>query len=579
MQYEPKYSGLVSNLLGRVAVAEDIDAASLIAKRHGYKFKIVTLDGQVVNAGGSYTGGSVSRSAGLLTRKNEIETLEAKSAELKTQNVALKQSCVTLSQEVQNLAAELEGQRAAMTELENGLMRCGMELKRIDELTEQLDRSAEKLAETEKKLTEQLAEAEKQADEAAAELSALEAQIKSGEEERARRKDESEGAAEKRAELSDRLSALRIKEAEGIKDEQACLAAIEQTKDAIGQEQGGEKRLGEEAEQCLKDIGGKREEIQRIADEVSGSADKISALEQKITAAQQENARFIREADKLSAEQRIKSDEVMELTEGRTRLEERDKTLAAEFDKLVSRLWDDYGLTRTEAEENYDPPEDAKAAQTRLAELKTQIKALGNVNLGAIEEYAEVSERYEFMSGQLADVNKSKVELTQLIESLTDSMKSLFTESFERISKRFSEIFRELFGGGKASLSLSDPENVLECGIDIDVQPPGKVQKNLMSLSGGEMGFIAACILFAILSVRPSPFCLLDEIEAAFDDVNVAKYASYLHKYTDRTQFITITHRRGTMEEADVLYGVTMQEDGISKLLKLDMNDEAVKDS
>lgn len=579
VQYEPKYSGLVSNLLGRVAVAEDIDAASLIAKRHGYKFKIVTLDGQVVNAGGSYTGGSVSRSAGLLTRKNEIETLEAKSAELKTQNDALKQSCVTLSQEVQNLAAELEGQRAAMTELENGLMRCGMELKRIDELTEQLDRSAEKLAETEKKLTEQLAEAEKQADEAAAELSALEAQIKSGEEERARRKDESEGAAEKRAELSDRLSALRIKEAEGIKDEQACLAAIEQTKDAIGQEQGGEKRLGEEAEQCLKDIGGKREEIQRIADEVSGSADKISALEQKITAAQQENARFIREADKLSAEQRIKSEEVMELTEERTRLEERDKTLAAEFDKLIGRLWDDYGLTRTEAEENYDPPEDAKAAQTRLAELKTQIKALGNVNLGAIEEYAEVSERYEFMSGQLADVNKSKLELTQLIESLTDSMKSLFTESFERISKRFSEIFRELFGGGKASLSLSDPENVLECGIDIDVQPPGKVQKNLMSLSGGEMGFIAACILFAILSVRPSPFCLLDEIEAAFDDVNVAKYASYLHKYTDRTQFITITHRRGTMEEADVLYGVTMQEDGISKLLKLDMNDEAVKDS
>lgn len=578
VSYEQKYQGLVNNLLGRVAVAEDIDAASLIAKRHGYKFKIVTLDGQVVNAGGSYTGGSVSRSAGLLTRKNEIQSLEEKAAGLKTQNDTLKQSCVTLSQEVQNLAAELEGQRAAVTELDSGLVRCEMELKRIDELTAQLDQSAEKLAETEKKLKEQLAEAEKQADEAAAELSELDKKIKEDEEERARRRDESEGAAEKRAELSDRLSALKIKEAEGLKDEQACLAAIEQTKDAIGQEQGGEKRLGEESEQCDRDIEAKRGDIQRIADEVSGSAEKIAALEQKITAAQQQNAGFIREADKLTAEQRIKSDECMELTEERTRLEERDKTLAEEFDKLVGRLWDDYGLTRTEAGEKYSPPDDAKAARDRLTELKSQIKALGSVNLGAIEEYAEVSERYEFMSVQIEDVNKSKLELTQLIESLTENMKSLFTESFESISKRFSEIFRELFGGGKASLSLSDPENVLECGIDIDVQPPGKVQKNLMSLSGGEMGFIAACILFAILSVRPSPFCLLDEVEAAFDDVNVAKYASYLHKYTDRTQFITITHRRGTMEEADVLYGVTMQEDGISKMLRLDMNDEAMKD-
>ncbi len=575
---DPKYAGLVSNLLGRVAVAEDIDAASLIARRHGYKFKIVTLDGQVVNAGGSYTGGSVQRSAGLLTRRSEIETLEKRAAELKAQNETLKADCVNLSQEVQNLAAELDGQRTQLTELDSGIMRCDMEIKRIDELTGQLEQSAEKLAETEEKLKAQLAAAEKQADEASAELAALEKEIADGEDERSRRRCESEGAAEKRAALSDRLSALRIKEAEGIKDEQACLAAIEQTRDAIGQEQGGEKRLGEEAEQCTRDIGEKRAEIKRIAEDVSGSAEKIAALEEKIAAAQRESSHFIREADKLSAEQRIKSEECMELTEEKTRLEERDKTLAAEFDKLVNRLWDEYGLTRTEAEENHHAPDDAKAARERLAELKNQIKALGNVNLGAIEEYAEVSERYEFMSAQIGDVNKSRQELMQLIESLTESMKSIFTENFERISKRFSEIFRELFGGGKGSLSLSDPDNVLECGIDIDVQPPGKVQKNLMSLSGGEMGFIAACILFAILSVRPSPFCLLDEIEAAFDDVNVAKYASYLHKYTDRTQFITITHRRGTMEEADVLYGVTMQEDGISKMLRLDMNDEQLKD-
>ena len=256
-----------------------------------------------------------------------------------------------------------------------------------------------------------------------------------------------------------------------------------------------------------------------------------------------------------------------------TRLSERDANLKSEFDKLVGKLWNEHGLTRTEAAEQYEPPEDVSAAGIRLNELKTQIRSLGSVNLGAIEEYAEVSERYEFMTSQLGDVQKSKRELEELIESLTENMKSIFTESFDRINKHFSDIFVELFGGGKASLSLTDPENVLECGIDINVAPPGKVIKNLMALSGGEKAFIAVCIYFAILTVRPSPFCLLDEIEAALDDVNVAKYAAYLRKFTDKTQFIAITHRRGTMEEADVLYGVTMQEDGVSKLLKMDMDE------
>ena len=570
---DPKYSGLVSNLLGRVAVAEDIDCASAIAKRNGYRFKIVTLDGQVVNAGGSYTGGSVSRSAGLLTRRTEIAELEARAQSLTAKIGEHKQKCAALTQEVQNLEAETEGQREKVNELAGGIMRCEMDIKRIDELLEQLDESEEKLAENIRRLEAQAKEAEKQADEAAAELSELDKQIEESERERDSRSSDSADAAKKRAELSEGLSALKIAQAEKVKDEQTCGAEIGRIGDRIEETKNGGTRLAEESAGCDREIGEKREEIRRIADEVSGSAEKIAALEAQIAAAQQESTLFIREADKLAAEQKIKSEECMELTEQKTRLEERDKTLTAEFDKLVSRLWDEYGLTRTEAEENYSPPGDAKAAQARLAELKSQIKSLGHVNLGAIEEYAEVSERYEFMSGQLADVNKSKLELTELIESLTESMKSIFTENFERIAKRFSEIFKELFGGGKGSLSLSDPENVLECGIDIDVAPPGKVQKNLMSLSGGEMGFIAACILFAILSVRPSPFCLLDEIEAAFDDVNVAKYAAYLHKYTDRTQFITITHRRGTMEEADVLYGVTMQEDGISKLLKMDMNE------
>ena len=291
--------------------------------------------------------------------------------------------------------------------------------------------------------------------------------------------------------------------------------------------------------------------------------------------AQAERIGLNNSAEKLRSEQRNKMNERETLSAEITRINERNSAVRNEFDKLAAQLWDDYSLTRSEAAEQYKPPEDVQAAKQRLTELRGKIKALGNVNLGAIEEYAEVSERYEFMTAQLGDVNKSKQELEELIDSLTESMKSIFTENFDKINSKFSAIFTELFGGGKASLSLTDPEDVLECGIDINVAPPGKVIKNLMSLSGGEKAFVAVCIYFAILTVRPSPFCLLDEIEAALDDVNVAKYASYLHKFTDRTQFITITHRRGTMEEADVLYGVTMQEDGISKLLKLDMSDKS----
>jgi chromosome segregation protein len=349
--------------------------------------------------------------------------------------------------------------------------------------------------------------------------------------------------------------------------------SLEQINASIDAGKGDEGRLLEQIVGCERAIEEKRAEIEKISEKVGGSGELVAELEEKIKLAQAAQFNLNAAAEKLRAETKNKTNERETLSGDITRYGERSKTVQSEFDKLAGQLWDDYGLTRSEAEEKYDPPEDIRAAQIRLKELQGQIKALGNVNLGAIEEYAEVSQRHEFMTSQLQDVNKSKLELEELIDSLTESMKSIFTESFDRINKRFSEIFVELFGGGKASLSLTDPENVLECGIDINVAPPGKVIKNLMALSGGEKAFIAVCIYFAILTVRPSPFCLLDEIEAALDDVNVAKYAAYLHKFTDKTQFITITHRRGTMEEADVLYGVTMQEDGISKLLKMDMED------
>ncbi len=256
-----------------------------------------------------------------------------------------------------------------------------------------------------------------------------------------------------------------------------------------------------------------------------------------------------------------------------SKADERKLSAQRDLDSIVDRLYEVYELTRSEAEQQAEKIDDMPEAQKKLSELKSQIRSLGNVNVGAVEEYKEVSERYEFLSGQLNDVITSKKELEDLIDDLTADMCRIFAESFTIINRNFSEIFVELFGGGKAELVLLDPENVLEPGIEIRVAPPGKVIKNLISLSGGEQSFVAICIYFAILRLRPAPFCILDEIDAALDEVNVKKYAQYLKNFTDTTQFVLVTHRRSAMEEANVLYGVTMQEDGISKLLRMEQSD------
>ena len=256
-----------------------------------------------------------------------------------------------------------------------------------------------------------------------------------------------------------------------------------------------------------------------------------------------------------------------------TRLSARHDTVCTESDKIIAQLFESYELTRSEAMQIAEKIDDMITAQKELTEVRNKIRALGSVNVDAIEEYEEVAERYRFMSEQIADVQKSKTELEKIITGLTDEMCRIFLESFRIINSNFKEIFVELFGGGKAELILTDPENVLESGIEISVAPPGKVIKNLISLSGGEQSFIAIAIYFAILKLRPAPFCILDEIDAALDEVNVRKYAQYLKKFTDTTQFVLVTHRRSAMEEANVLYGVTMQEDGISKLLKMEQVD------
>ncbi len=573
VKYDTRYTGIIDSLLGRICIAEDIDCAAVIAKKYGYKFRIVTLDGQVVNAGGSFTGGSVSKKTGILTRKNEIETLENKKKSLEKQYGELEEKRNRLVQEVSKFNADIEGLREQISQVNGDCLRFEMEIKRVSEYYSDYEN---KLDETDlliDQLRSKLVSAKNEIDKANSDLSAVENEISEREKMLADSQSEQADLKQKREVLSDELSEFRINTVELSKDIDACKLSIEQLESTISGSDDDSEKFAKNIGECEKTIEEKKRLIAETREKLSGADEIISGINKAVANAQREHLEFDNAANKLRSKQKIKMDEKEMLSGQLSRTEEQRKAVTASFDKLVAQLWDDYELTRSDAAEMSEKIEDMTEANKRLTELRNKIKNLGHVNLGAIEEYAEVSERYKFMTAQLEDVNTSRLELEKLIDDLTENMKNMFVETFDRINSNFKKIFSELFGGGQGELILTDMNNVLECGIEINVQPPGKVITNLMSLSGGEQALVAIAIYFAILKISPSPFCLLDEIEAALDDVNVTKYAQYLHHLTDKTQFITITHRRGTMEEADVLYGVTMQEKGISKLLKMDVSE------
>lgn len=569
VDFDDKYKGIIYSLLGRICVAEDIDLATVIAKKYGYKFRIVTLDGQVINAGGSFTGGAVSKKTGLLTRKNEIEKLELKKSSIEKEYGELNDTMQKLGAQTAKMQAESDGLKEQLNISGNECIRFEMELKNVKDADQRLMADLKQERELAEELKGKIKNSEEEISALVKELSDAEEQIRKSEESLAQSQGKQSELREKREKLSAELSQMRISAAESAKDLEACGSSIGQLKESINSSDSDSGKLEDQIEENREKIGKKNKEIENIKEKISGSDDIVKAFNEKIEAARKAHMQFDDQANFIRSKIKNKTAEKENLSEQITRSQERKKSVCEDFDKLVANLWDEYELTRTDAKNVAEDIEDITVSNRELAELKNKIRSLGNVNLGAIEEYAEVSERYEFMNGQLTDVKTSKKELEEMICDLTDNMKNIFTQSFDAINNNFKQIFTELFGGGKGELTLTDPENVLECGIDINVQPPGKVITNLMSLSGGEQALAAVAIYFSILKISPSPFCLLDEIEAALDDVNVTRYARYLHNLTDKTQFITITHRRGTMEEADVLYGVTMQEKGISKLLKM----------
>lgn len=574
---DEKYKGILNSLLGRIAVAEDLDSAVAIAKRYGYRFRIVTLDGQVVNAGGSLTGGSLAKNAGLLSRASEIERMKAQAAELQAKAQEAAAALKSAAEEVSAAEASLSASKGELATAQEERFKMDAERGRMAADLAAVRNDLQTLQEEEKAATLRLngqREAQTAAQEREEEISRKQAALQA---ELDKISGSRSGLNQTADELNARLQEIRMACLSAEKDVEslrAAIADIERRKlDHAGRAQSLKEEIKAAQEECVK-LRGQIESLRQEAQNMRETAKKCSGQIEELNAKRMEYERLSVE---LRAKEHEKSAEKEKIGHELARLEERKENLQKEYDEIISRLWEEYELTRREAEEVGAKIENPLQAQKRLNELKGKIKALGTVNVGAVEEYKEVSERYEFMKAQIADVEKSREELKKLIGDLTHQMHELFLARFKQINENFKGTFRELFGGGNAELSLCDPEDILNTGIDISVQPPGKIITHLESLSGGEKALVAIALYFAIMKVNPPPFCVLDEIEAALDDVNVNRFAAYLRRMTKNTQFIAITHRRGTMEEADVLYGVTMQDEGISKLLELRISEIEAK--
>ena len=569
--YDRKFQGIISNLLGRTVICEDIDSAAETAKKYNYKFKIVTLDGQVINAGGSFTGGSAQKSGGIITRKNEIEKLDADIERLSAERDRADENTVRLREETDKIRLERENLRKQLLEYNNEAVRLNAEISSLESLISQANSQSENSEKFVSDSENKISQAEKTISESEISLSEIQGKISRAEEILAKGQKYRENLRLERADLSEKISQLKIKDTEILKDCQSQELEISRADDDIQALKDENISRRQEIKNQNEIILRKKQDIENLKKELGSMKSNTQDYIEQINKYQQMHNEQTRLVNEIKSGLKTLNEAKEKLSGEINRMTERNDIIIRDSDEIVSQLHEVYELSRSEASEIAEKIDDMNDAQRKLREIKGKISSLGTVNVGAIDEYREVSERYKFMSSQVKDVQKSKAELEQIISSLTDEMCRIFKENFEIINSNFKDIFRELFGGGQAELILTDPENILESGIEISVAPPGKVIKNLISLSGGEQAFIAIAIYFAILKLRPAPFCILDEIDAALDEVNVRKYAQYLKNFTDTTQFVLVTHRRSAMEEANVLYGVTMQEDGISKLLKLDV--------
>jgi len=569
VSFEEKYRVIAENLLGRTVVVDDIDNGSSIAKKYSYRFRIVTLDGQIINSGGSYTGGSSVSRTGVMSRNADIAALDESISALGAKMKQLKADMKENEEECQSAIDYIEGLKNDLSNADSGLYRSENDIKlhteHIEACSERLKNMHLQLDEFDsEKIKERLSliTAKRKAEEDHLEaLTKEEAELTSS-------LDEADNAER---EANEYVNTTRLSILSCEKDVQSANASVSALRLQIADNVRRTESLKAELIQI-------EELLRGISVDIEQSEENIKAAEVKLTACRKELEEFIQLTQNVEADMNRKRENQKGLQKDKeiffeemTKLASTLENCRAEYDNLTAKLWEEYTLTFTEAEAlNYPAP--TKESGQELSSIKGKIKALGHINVNAVEEFKETKERYDFMSKQICDLEDSKKSLESIIRRLESDMKTMFVKAVNDINAQFKIVFADLFGGGNADIVITDPENVLESGIEINIQPPGKMVKNLSLLSGGEQAFTAIALYFAILKVNPAPFYIFDEIEAALDDVNVNRFASYLKKNND-TQFIVITHRRGTMEVADTMYGVTMQEKGVSSFLKVNIDD------
>lgn len=568
-----RYGSVIENLLGATVVVEDLDCGIQMAKRHDNRFRIVTLDGQVINAGGSMTGGSVSRNAGILSRSGELEQLHKKLKKIQSQLQDATLLAESANRELQKAQYELEVARDQQRQANDRVLTLEGRKNHYDMLIESLEQQQESLRIQKENLQKRSTDDAGRMDTIRRTIADFTARAEETREEIEMLQRRQETARQGLGEMTDRLTEKKAQQAALSAEGESARRSMEdlsRLRESLEGEHTDRESLRAQMEQAMAQARAEEERQQQEARELRGGIEEHRQALQKLSEEKMALETRRSQTDRLS---RTCNDTLLNCEREVTRLEGKLNGSALEEKQILDKLWERYELSHSDAQALRIELESVPKATRRIGELNREIKGLGAINIGAIEEFDRVNTRYTYLSDQRNDVEKAKEELLGIIEEITKQMTEIFATQFEILKQSFQETFLELFGGGRATLELEDENDILRCGIEIKAQPPGKQLKTLSLLSGGEKAFVAIALYFAILKVHPTPFCVMDEIEAALDESNVVRYARYMRRIAGKTQFIVITHRRGTMEEADVLYGITMQERGVSTVLTANLNE------
>ena len=571
--YDEKYAAIFRDLLGRTVVVEDMDCAIAMARNHQHRFRIVTLDGQVINRGGSMTGGSVSQSAGILSRATELESLRKHYDLIQQKLNTAQKEWEDVSRDSQAAQYEMEVTESQRRAAEDAVLRQQGEVNRHRTVVDSLSMAVTTLEQEQQSLAGRLQERRTAKAEIAREMSEKEQLVVALRAQMEKKLVGQSDLLELSQKLSESLAGCREKIASLRAERQTTEQAVTDLRQVRGDMELDRTARQKRLEEYQAVIASAETEIAHSRGQMAQLHQQSEQGEQNLLSLREAKARLEQERQMMNQRLRACNDSVQLTRQALDSLENKMTAGQWEERQLLEKLWETYELSHSAAAEQRIALGSLAKANRRIAELKREITALGHVNVGAVEEFERVNSRYTYLREQRDDVEQAKGDLLTIINGLTKEMTAIFAEQFTAIQTAFQKTFVDLFGGGHAALELEDPKNILDCGIEIKVQPPGKTLKTLTLLSGGEKAFVAIALYFAILKVHPTPFCVMDEIEAALDEANVVRYANYMRTIAGKTQFVVITHRRGTMEEADVLYGVTMQEKGVSKILQLNLND------